>query len=152
MCAVEKWKIYSHQKHTFRQINSLVISIVNTLVWRNFCQNNRVRVNFRNFHSVRCVSSLEKYFVKINIRCWFDEKLEIFWFLFYFQVFACILVTEWNIVIHQNLWQTKEETKELPDQWLILLHQIYCHQLNIEEKGQIHSCYLPFQYPAFLQT
>ena len=47
---VEKSKIYSHQK-MFRQINYLVISLVNTLVSRNFCQN-RVRVNFRIFHTV----------------------------------------------------------------------------------------------------
>ena len=35
----------------FRQINSLVISIVNTLPWRNFCRK-CVRVNFHNFQTV----------------------------------------------------------------------------------------------------
>ena len=37
----------------FRQINSLVIYLVNALVSRNFCQKS-MRVNFRNFHSVQC--------------------------------------------------------------------------------------------------
>ena len=44
--SVVKWKIYSRQK-IFRQINSLVISLVNTLVSRNFCQKS-VRVNSWN--------------------------------------------------------------------------------------------------------
>ena len=38
-------------KKKIRQINYLVIPVINTLVSRNFCQN-RVRVNFRNFHTV----------------------------------------------------------------------------------------------------
>ena len=37
----------------FRQINSLVIYLVNALLSRNFCQKS-VRVNFRNFHIVLC--------------------------------------------------------------------------------------------------
>ena len=52
--------LWKNQKFTltkkiFRQINYLVISIVNTLVSRNFCQN-RVRVNFHNFHTVRTIT------------------------------------------------------------------------------------------------
>ena len=35
-----------------RQINSFVICLVNALLSRNFCQKS-VRVNFRNFHTVR---------------------------------------------------------------------------------------------------
>ena len=35
----------------FREINYLVIYLVNALLSRNFCQKG-VRVNFRNFHSV----------------------------------------------------------------------------------------------------
>ena len=50
--SVEKWKIYSH-RNFFRQINSLVIYLVNALLSRNFCQKS-VRVNFRNFHTVEC--------------------------------------------------------------------------------------------------
>ena len=36
-----------------RQINYLVILLVKSLLSRNFCQK-RVRVNFRNFHTVLC--------------------------------------------------------------------------------------------------
>ena len=43
---VGKWK-------KFRQINSLVISLVKALLSRNFCQN-CVRVNFRIFHTLYC--------------------------------------------------------------------------------------------------
>ena len=47
-----KWKIYCHPKK-FRQINSLVFSLVKTLLSRNFCQRS-VTVNFHDFltHSV----------------------------------------------------------------------------------------------------
>ena len=38
-------------KTVFRQINSLVICLVNAMLSRNFCQNS-VRVNSRNFHTV----------------------------------------------------------------------------------------------------
>ena len=38
----------------FRQFDSFVISLVQTLLSRNFCQKS-VRVNFRNFHTV-CLS------------------------------------------------------------------------------------------------
>ena len=37
----------------FRQINSLVIHLVNALLSRIFCQKS-VRVNFCNFHTVYC--------------------------------------------------------------------------------------------------
>ena len=39
----------THKK--FRQINSLVLSLVKTLLSRNFCQIS-VTVNFHNFHNV----------------------------------------------------------------------------------------------------
>ena len=41
--------IVIHKK--FRQINSLVFSVVKTLLSRNFCQRS-VTINFRNFHTV----------------------------------------------------------------------------------------------------
>ena len=44
----EKFTV-THKK--FRQINSLVFSLVKTLLSRNFCQRS-VTVNFRNFHTV----------------------------------------------------------------------------------------------------
>ena len=52
-CRLTLWK---NEKFTlteiiFRQINSLVIYLVNALLSRNFCQKS-VRVNFRNFHTV----------------------------------------------------------------------------------------------------
>ena len=52
--SVEKREILSHKKkkRKNRQINSLAISLVKPLLSRNFCQKN-VRVNFRNFHTVR---------------------------------------------------------------------------------------------------
>ena len=50
MYCMEKWEIYSHQKE-FRQINSLVISLVKPLISRIFCQK-CVRLNCSIFHSV----------------------------------------------------------------------------------------------------
>ena len=52
------YTLWKNQKLTlteffFRLINYLVISLVNTLVSRNFCQNT-VRVNFSNFHTAHC--------------------------------------------------------------------------------------------------
>ena len=46
--SVEKRKILSHSKK-FRQINYLVISLVKSLISRNF-GGKSVKVNFRNFH------------------------------------------------------------------------------------------------------
>ena len=51
MPTVWKNEKFTLTKIIFRQINSLVIYLVNALVSRNFCQKS-VRVNFRNFHSV----------------------------------------------------------------------------------------------------
>ena len=48
--SLEKREILSH-RNFFRQISSLVTSLVKTLISRNFCQK-CVRVNFRNFHTV----------------------------------------------------------------------------------------------------
>ena len=48
----DKMKNLLSPKGNFRQSNSLVISFINTLISRNFCQIS-VRVNFRNFHTVR---------------------------------------------------------------------------------------------------
>ena len=59
--SVEKWKLYSHWKK-FRQINYLVILLVKPLLSRNFYQK-RVRVNFRNFHTVHCVEKWKTYIV-----------------------------------------------------------------------------------------
>ena len=72
----------------FRQINSLVICIVKTLLSRKFCQKS-VRLNFYNFHTVNSAqcgnygNSLSrifgKNFVKVKIllnkllKSWFDE-------------------------------------------------------------------------------
>ena len=50
-CAVWKNKKTRTEK-IFRQINSLVISLVSPLRSRNFCQK-MVRVNFHNFYTVR---------------------------------------------------------------------------------------------------
>ena len=47
---VEKREILSHRKK-IREMNSLVISLVKTLLSRNFCKKS-VRENFRNFHTV----------------------------------------------------------------------------------------------------
>ena len=52
-CSVENREIISHQ-YFFREISSLVTSLVKTLLSRNFCQK-CVRVKFHNFHStVHC--------------------------------------------------------------------------------------------------
>ena len=47
----------------FRQINYLVISLVNALVSRNFCQK-CVRENFRNFHTVEIAEIFSHFFHK----------------------------------------------------------------------------------------
>ena len=49
---VWKNKKFSLTKKKIRQIVSLVIYVVNALLPRNLCQKG-VRVNFRNFHTVR---------------------------------------------------------------------------------------------------
>ena len=51
--------VWKNEKFTltqkfFRQINYLVILLVKSLFSRNFCEK-RVRVNFRNFHTVHTV-------------------------------------------------------------------------------------------------
>ena len=53
--SVEKWKIYSHRKKDFREINYLIISLVKPVLSRNFCQNSE-------WHSVEN----EKIFRQIN--------------------------------------------------------------------------------------
>ena len=62
----------SASRKIFRQINSLVTSLVKPLLSRNFCQK-RVREKFRNFHSVmhtlwklQKFSLTEKKFRQIN--------------------------------------------------------------------------------------
>ena len=45
-----KISLFPHHTIFFRQINSLVIYLVNALLSRNFCQNS-LRANFRNFHT-----------------------------------------------------------------------------------------------------
>ena len=83
--------LFTVNQKKFRQINSLVFSLVNTLLSRNFCQIS-VTVNFRNFHTVsefQCAqcgnygNSLSHYFgknfVKVTyllkkiLKSWFDE-------------------------------------------------------------------------------
>ena len=57
------WKLqkFSLAEKIFRQINYLVISIVKTLLSRNFCLE-RVRVNLGNFHTVQ-LWKLRKFIV-----------------------------------------------------------------------------------------
>ena len=59
------WKLqkFTLTENKFRQINYLVISLVNTLLSRNFCQK-RVRVNFRNTVTLwyRLLCNLFSYF------------------------------------------------------------------------------------------
>ena len=50
-CTLWKNQKFTLTEKIFRQINYLVISLVKTLLSRNFCQK-RVRVNFHNFHTV----------------------------------------------------------------------------------------------------
>ena len=61
-CVCRNEKNYSHRKK-IRQINCLVISLVKLLLSRNFCQK-RVRVNFRNFHTVHIL--LRQKFLESN--------------------------------------------------------------------------------------
>ena len=58
-------------KKIFRQINYLVITLLNTLVSQNFCRS-RVRVNFRNFHNVNSTLWVNMYifvFRVTNLQC-----------------------------------------------------------------------------------
>ena len=92
------WKSVKEEKFTltqkiFRQINSLVISLVKTLLSRNFCQK-CVRENFRNFHSVSAQCSqnfqnrnlrVKNYFSNFGIltfwpSSWVHGQLEIYSF------------------------------------------------------------------------
>ena len=61
-CCRTLWKLqkFTLTEKKFRQINYLVISLVKTLLSRNFCQK-RVRVNSCNFHAV-----LSLFFEKIS--------------------------------------------------------------------------------------
>ena len=96
---------FSLTEKIFRQINSLVISLVETLLSRNFCQK-CVRLNRSNFHTVNTAQCgnygnlLSHFFGKNSVKAtlllkkvlnwWFDEKkksvrvqgvsFEIFWF------------------------------------------------------------------------
>ena len=55
---------FSLTENFFRQISSLVTSLLKTLISRNFCQK-CVIVNFRNFHTALCISLFfGKNFVK----------------------------------------------------------------------------------------
>ena len=56
-----KFQEFSLTEKIFREINSLVTSLVKTLVSRNFCQK-RVRENSRNFHIVHCTVGKNKKF------------------------------------------------------------------------------------------
>ena len=51
--SVEKREIVYQSPKIFREINSLVTSLVKTVLPRNFCQK-CVRENFHNFHTVSC--------------------------------------------------------------------------------------------------
>ena len=62
--SVEIAEICSHRKK-IRQINYLEISLVKTLLSRNFCQK-WVRVNFRNFHTVLWESYSNSFSVKLT--------------------------------------------------------------------------------------
>ena len=72
------WKIekFTVTQKKFRQINSLVFSLVKTLLSRNFCQKS-VTVNFRNFHTVYVliISCNENDFAKIFSP---DDKYKVF--------------------------------------------------------------------------
>ena len=61
-CCRTLWKLqkFTLTEKKFRQINYLVISLVKTLLSRNFCQK-RVRVNFRNFHTVHTVWKMLRF-------------------------------------------------------------------------------------------
>ena len=84
----DKSEIYSHRKK-FRQINYLLLYLVicslKMLVSRKFCQN-RVRVNFRNFHTVHSTLTVKseqkqrQYNLKFRENVRKNEKKENFYF------------------------------------------------------------------------
>ena len=57
---------FSLTKKIFRQINSLVNYLVKTLLSRNFCQK-CMRENFRNFHTVQCLTSSQPILLNKNL-------------------------------------------------------------------------------------
>ena len=75
---MEKLKIYCHvTQKFFRQINSVVFSLVKTLLSRNFCLKS-VTANFRNFHIVQILIKIAQslYLVTqflLNASADFDE-------------------------------------------------------------------------------
>ena len=92
LCSEKEWKIYSHRKFFFRQINYLVISLVKPSLWRNFCQK-CVRVNFRNFHTVAfrpqfIWKRIESFVVYVFI--WAVSKACVaYFFISYFMRLSC---------------------------------------------------------------
>ena len=71
----EKWWEWIHSavwkdEKIFRQINSLVISLVKPLLSRNFCQKS-VKVNHRNFHTVQWSNYIRCIQVWRSIRFFF---------------------------------------------------------------------------------
>ena len=66
----EKFTV-THKK--FRQINSLVFSLVKTLLSRNFCQRS-VTVYLRNFHTGNHRNSLSHFFDKNFVKVTFLPK------------------------------------------------------------------------------
>ena len=65
--------LFTVNQKKFRQINSLVFSLVNTLLSRNFCQNS-VRENSRNFHTV-CKDAHWKIFREISDMKWIHTTI-----------------------------------------------------------------------------
>jgi len=88
--SVEKLEIHSHPKHIS---SNQLISLVKTLLSRNFCQK-RVRVNTRNFHTVQSVIWQEFFEKKSVISTDFTKNVKMKVRRAFFHIvcnFACYL-------------------------------------------------------------
>ena len=84
VCTLWKNEKFTLTKIFFCQINSLMIYLVNALLSRNFCQK-RVKVNFRNFHTVvwklqRFCTNFSQIFREIKLHTmWEDKNVDTLW-------------------------------------------------------------------------
>ena len=108
--------LLSPKKYFVKSTMYLVISLVKELLARNFCQK-RVRVNFRNFHTVRLWSKQKKitFFRQINI----FNKEELIWRkIFWRNCAQCTMCTVWkfreisltNRFFRETVFQKKSKT------------------------------------------
>ena len=127
---------FSLAEIVFREIISLVTSLVKTLLSRNFCQK-CVRVNFHHFHSFSKNSVFRKNFVnfisfKFTHRISsFHEKMLSYIGVWHISIRGCVIVWTWILVpMHQKclLFQTSVKLiYQILLHWNLFLYMKYFH-------------------------